>query len=226
MSTTLEDLRADWAAYHRAIDARLRLDARIAREGWIEAQRERVRRRPSFGPFSMAVWIVTVAALGMFIAANATHPGFLIPALMLQAWTLATGAVAIHQQQALRGLDYTLPLVELQARIEALRIARIRAFNVAFLTGQVVWWIPFAIVLVRGALHVDLYAVPGFTFFALVNLAVGIAAIPLAIAAARRYGERLGRASWMRRLADSIAGSDIAAAREYLAKLRRFEEGA
>src|SRR5262249_36625201 len=112
--------------------------------------------------------------------------------------------------------DYALPLVELQARVEALRIARIRAFNVAFLTGQIVWWIPFAIVFMRGVLGVDFYRIPGFAFFALVNVAVGLAAIPLAIWAARRYGDRLARTSWMRPIADSIAGSDIAAAREYL----------
>jgi hypothetical protein len=38
----------------------------------------------------------------------------------------------------------------------------------------------------------------------------------------RRYGERLSRSSIARHLADSITGRDIAAAREYLAKLRRF----
>jgi hypothetical protein len=36
----------------------------------------------------------------------------------------------------------------------------------------------------------------------------------------RRYGERLSRSSIVRHIADSIAGRDIAAAREYLEKLR------
>jgi hypothetical protein len=49
-----------------------------------------------------------------------------------------------------------------------------------------------------------------------------IAFIPLAIWLSRRYGERLSRSSILRHIADLIAGRDIAAAREYIAKLRRF----
>jgi hypothetical protein len=107
-----------------------------------------------------------------------------------------------------------------------LRIARIRSFNRAFLTGQIVWWIPFVVVAFAGAFGVNLYCSPKFRTFATWNIAGGIAFIPLAIWLLRRYGERLSRSSSVRHIADSIAGGDIAAAREYLKKLRRFESDA
>jgi hypothetical protein len=50
----------------------------------------------------------------------------------------------------------------------------------------------------------------------------GIVLIPLAMWLSRRHGERLSRSSIVRHIADSITGRDIAAAREYLEKIRRF----
>ncbi len=139
---------------------------------------------------------------------------------------IVTGVVGVMQQQAIRSLDYGQPLVELQARIEALRIARIRAFNWSFLTGQIVWWIPFAIVVFAALTGVDLWRHAKFVDFALWNLAFGVAFIPLAVWVSRRYGDRLSKNTVVRYVADSIAGRDIAMAKEYLEKLRRFDSAA
>lgn len=222
MSIPLEALREDWAAHSRRLDEHLRLSANLLRDDWIERHRERVRRLGSFGAFNMAVWIATMVLLGAFLGTHAHQPALFATALVLDAWVIATGIAHVVQQQALRNLDFGLPLLELQARVESLRIARIRSFNLAFLTGQVVWWIPFVVVVVAGLFGVDLYSSPAFRSFAAWNLAAGVAFIPLAVWLSRRYGERLSRLSIVRHIADSIAGRDIAAAREYLEKLRRF----
>jgi hypothetical protein len=169
----------------------------------------------------MVVWIAAAVLLNIFLVTHAKQPALFLTALVLDIWVIATGIVQVRQQQALRNLDFGLPLLELQAQIESIRIARIRSFNLAFLTGQIVWWIPFVVV-VAGALGVNLYLSPKFQTYAAWNVAFGIAFIPLAIWLSRRYGERLSRSSIVRHIADSIAGRDIAAAREYLEKLRRF----
>lgn len=223
---TLEELRDEWCGHSRRLDERLRLSAHLLRDDWIERQRERVRKLGPFGKFSMTVWIATMVLLGFFLGTHLNQPALFVTALVLDVWVIAAGVAGLREQQALRDLDYGLPLVELQGRVEALRIARIRSFNRAFLTGQIVWWIPFVVV-VFGALGANLYSSPQFLVFAAWNIAGGIAFIPLAIWLSRRYGERLSRSSIVRHIADSIAGRDIAAAREYLEKLRRFEsEGA
>jgi hypothetical protein len=199
----------------------LRLSAHLLREEWIERQRERMSKFGPFGKFSMAVWIATAVLLGIFLGTHADQPALFVTAFALDVWVIATGIVQVHQKQALRNLDFSLPLLELQARVESLRIARIRSFNLAFLTGQIVWWIPF-IVVVAGAFGANLYLLPQFRLYAAWNIAFGVAFIPLAIWFSRLYGERLSRFSIVRHIADSIAGRDIVAAREYLEKLRRF----
>lgn len=221
MSITLEELRNEWSDHSRRLDDRLRLSAHLIRDDWIERQRERVWKLGPFGKFSMVVWIATAVLLNIFLVKHAKQPALFLTALVLDIWVIATGIVQVRQQQALRNLDFGLPLLELQAQIESIRIARIRSFNLAFLTGQIVWWIPFVVV-VAGALGVNLYLSPKFQTYAAWNVAFGIAFIPLAIWLSRRYGERLSRSSIVRHIADSIAGRDIAAARGYLEKLRRF----
>ncbi|HUJ00870.1 MAG TPA: hypothetical protein VLY46_11575 [Usitatibacter sp.] len=223
MSMTLDDLRAEWADRARRLDAQLRGTATILRDDWIEKHRERIGRAEGFGKAGMAIWIATMALLGLFLATHAREPALFATAMVLDLWVVAAGVGALARRQALRDLDYGRPVAELQARVEALRIARIRAFNVELATGQIVWWIPFFVVLVDGLFGVNLYAIPGFPAFAAANVAAGVAAIPIAIALARRYGERLSRTSWARRVADSIAGRDIAEARGFLAKLARLE---
>jgi len=223
MSITLEALRDEWNDRSRRIDERLRVTAQMLRDDWTERHRAGIRKSAEFGPFSMAVWIAALALLGLFMGTHAGEPSLFLTALAIDAWVLATGVAALRQKHALAHLDYGCALVELQARVEALRISRIRTFNIAFLTGQVVWWIPFAVVLIAGLSGVNLYHSAPFRVFAAWNVAFGVAVIPLSVWVARRYGERLSRTSAMRHIADSIAGRDIAAAREYLEKLRRFE---
>jgi hypothetical protein len=222
MSITLEALRDEWSGHARRMDERLRLTASVLRDDWIERHRERVLKLGPFGKFSMFVWIATMVLLGLFLGTHANQPALFATGLVLDIWVIAAGIAEVRQQQAMRELDFGLPLVELQARIEALRIARIRSFNWAFLTGQIVWWIPLVVV-VFGALVANLYLSPQFRAFAAWNIAGGVAFIPLALWFSRRYGERLSRWPVMGHIADSIAGRDIAAAREYIEKLRRFE---
>jgi hypothetical protein len=226
MSVTLEELRREWNEHGRRLEESLRMTSHLLRDEWAERQRERIRKTRSLGPFNMAVWIATLALLGLFLARHVHDPSLFVTALAIDLWVVATGVAGLRQQHALANLDFGLPLVELQSRIEALRIARIRTFNVAFLTGQIVWWIPFAVVVFAALFGVNLYRFEEFRAFAAWNLAFGVAVIPAAVWVSRRYGERLSRTSVVRRVADSIAGRDIAAARDYLEKLRRFEAGA
>jgi hypothetical protein len=90
------------------------------------------------------------------------------------------------------------------------------------LTGQVVWWIPFLIVALKGFWDVDAYKVFG-TAFLLANLAVGLAIIPLAIWVSRKFGDRMGRSPVMQRLMRELAGYNLNAATGFLATLSEFE---
>jgi hypothetical protein len=225
MSMTLEELRDEWAGQSRRLDERLRLASGVLREEWIERHRERMRKASQFGAFNMAAWIATMAMLGFFMAHHAGEPALFASALVIDAWVIATGVAGLRQRLAMERLDYALPLMQLQAQVESLRLARIRTFNWAFLTGQIVWWIPFVAVVFAALTGFDLYSSSNFVSFAAWNVAAGLAFIPFATWLARRYGGSLSKTAAIRHIADSIAGRDIAEARAYLEKLRRFDAG-
>jgi hypothetical protein len=56
-----------------------------------------------------------------------------------------------------------------------------------------------------------------------VNFLLGVAVIPVAIWASRKYGDRLGRSWLMRRVAEEIAGRDLRVAMDSLAKISEFD---
>src|SRR3984957_18331735 len=68
----------------------------------------------------------------------------------------------------------------------------------------------------------DFWAAGGWNFLAL-NLLLGVAVIPVAIWASRKYGDRLGRSWLMRRVAEEIAGRELRVAMDSLAKMSEFD---
>lgn len=82
---------------------------------------------------------------------------------------------------------------------------------------------PFLIVALQLLFGIDIYRYIGTTFIA-VNLAAGLAVIPLAVWFTRRFGARIERSVLMRRLADEIAGRSLREAQRSMKLLHEFEE--
>ena len=221
----LDDLKNAWAARDKKLEESIRLNTRLLRESFLDKHRESIRKRGPFGAFEMGVWIASVILLGAFLAAHYGEMKFFIPALFLDGWVIVMGILGIRQRMALHEIDYGQPLLAVQKQFETLKIARMRTFQWAFLTGQVLWWIPFTIVLFKGMLGVDLYSVNAFMpWFIACNIVGGLLFIPLAIWGSRRLAPRLQRSTVFQRLTDRVAGRDIAAARTFLKELARFEQ--
>jgi hypothetical protein len=221
----LDRMRSEWAARDAKLQESLRVNTWLLGETWLDKHQVKLRRADPAFYFELAVSVAVLALLGIFIANHVHQMRFLIPALALDAWTLVMLVVGIRDRAALADLDYGMPLVAVQSQLEKIRMARMRHFKWAFLTGQIVWWIPLVIVLFRGLLGVDLYAVSDFMpRFMAYNVAGGLAFIPLAMWLSKRYGAILQRLPGLKRIADSIAGRDVADARQYLEKLQRFEK--
>jgi hypothetical protein len=160
--------------------------------------------------------------LGQFIYANWAEPRFALPAVVLHVWTIAMVAASLRPMAMALGIDYDQPVAKIQKQLEDLRVLRIRLTKWALLTGQLVWWIPFLIVALKGFLGVDAYRVFGAVYL-LANVAFGLAVIPLAIWVSRKFGGRMGRSPVIQRLMRDVAGYNLNAATGFLATLAEFE---
>lgn len=219
----LDVLKTEWAARDAKLEGTLRLNTRLLKATLAGQRRGVVERLLPFGWTERIVWAIAIGLLALFIADHVDQPRFLVPAFLMLAWTIVTGAVGFQQRAAMLALDYGQPAVEVQRKLAKIRIARLLAFKWSFLTGQVVWWVPLLIVLFA-ALGVDLYGVSQtVAFFLAANVAAGLLFIPVAAIAAKRVSARFERSPRFQRLLDAIAGEDIAAARAFLDELGRYE---
>ena len=219
----LDALREKWAEQDRRLEASVRLNQKLLREVKMSRVRSPLRRFAWMVGGGAALELVGIALTGAFLVAHWDEPRFLVPALLLDGWLIAMLVSAVRQLVLWRGIDYEQPIGRIQRQLEELRVLRVRTVKWGLLTGQLVWWVPWVVVAMKGFLGVDAYEMFGYGFV-LVNLAFGWAMIPLAVWVARRYGEEMGGWPVMRGLARDLSGREVEGAIAFLGTLEDFEE--
>jgi hypothetical protein len=224
---TLDDLKADWAKRDAALTRSLAATRTALRDSMIDTQRPKIRRKSDLNAFNVIVFVITVLFLGSFVGDHWNDVRFAAPGALLLAWTLAMGALHARERVLIEQIDYGAAPSQIQQRLAKLREQRARTFQWALLTGQLVWWVPFFIVIMKGLLDVDLYTISEtMPRILAVNFAAGLAFIPLAWLAARTLSARLrGNSAW-RSFIDGVAGRDLTEARALADRLAKFEEEA
>jgi hypothetical protein len=218
----LDALKAKWAEHDRKLDASIRLNRQLLRAANMNRVRSPLRRFAFLIGVGALIGLIGPVILGQFIYEHWAEPRFALPAVVLHVWVIASLAASIRQIAMALQIDYDKPIALIQKQLESLRVLRIRITQWALLTGQVVWWIPFLIVALKGFLDVDAYKEFG-TGFLLTNLAVGLAIIPLAIWVSRKFAPRMDRSPAMQWLMRELAGYNLNAATCFLATVAEFE---
>ena len=220
----LDDLKTEWAKRDQALQQSLKQQTTLMRDMLVEKQLGKLRRHQIVGVIEFLFYLVFIIGFGAFLASTWGRWEFFIPALFLDIWTIAMGALTLAERTRLQEVDFTAPVLEIQKRLAALQAERARAFQWAFLTGQVLWWIPFVIVLFWGFLHIDLYRVSAFMpVFIMSNIVVGLALIPVLWWVSRRLGPWLAQSTIGRSVLDGVTGRDLAEARAIAQRQARFE---
>jgi hypothetical protein len=216
----LDDLKTAWRELDRRLDDHRALNLRVLRELKLDKTRSALRRLAA-GPLA-ELFLNAFGALlvGSFLANHLTTARYAIPALVLQAAVLLLLAADLRQLVRIARIDWAAPVVQIQRDLAALRAERIRTTQVTFLAAPLLWT-PFVIVAAQGLLGFDLYLLGSAVIAA--NLAFGLAVIPLGLWIARHLGRRLSP-SFLRSLADDVAGRSLAVAQGHLEEIARFED--
>ena len=222
----LDHLRTEWAERDRRLDAMLRETTWMLRDARAQSGREKIRRAAGFShAVELSTGIAAIVLLGAFNASHWMEPDFVFPGVALQIWVTIMFVLGLRQRAALQALDFAQPVAVLQTHVEQLAVKRMHVLKWAFLTGQIVWYVPFMIVLFEGLFGVNLYTVsPDMPRFIGVNLLCGLIAIPVLIwlgNLAKRWQQR-----WpsLKRLFDTLAGPDIVAARAFASSMENLAE--
>jgi hypothetical protein len=218
----LDILKEKWAEQDRKLDTGIRLNRRLLWAVNMNRLRSPLRRFSLFTAVGVGLGLISLVVLGQFIHAEWGEPRFWLPAAGLYVWVVAYVAASIRQIALALQIDYGKPIALIQKQIETLRLVRLRVVRWALLTGQVVWWVPFLVVMLKGIWDVDAYRVLGVSFL-VANVAVGLALIPAAIWLSRKFGDRMDGSPAAQRLMADLAGFNITAASRFLATLAEFE---
>ncbi|HEX6039200.1 hypothetical protein [Longimicrobium sp.] len=218
----LDEMKQSWQARDRALDARLRLNARLLRAATLDRAETALRRLSRRMAVELALSLAAVLWLGAFAARHGGDIRFLAPAVVLGLCGAGFCAAAIHQLVAIRTIDYGGPVLAIQARLERLRVQRLRADLAALVLGPLLW-VAVLVVAVKGLLGADVYAmVPGRWLVA--NVLFGVAVLVAAVWAARRYAGRAGHSPTLRRVMRDLAGHNLTQAMDVVRELREFEQ--
>jgi len=222
----LDDLRREWMNRDKRLEQLLSVSACALHEQSLARFKEEIERRSPTGIVYWVSFVVSMTLLGTFLAHEAGEVRFSAPALLLLVWVLAVHVSTLIDRDALGRLNFAAPVVELQLELEKIRQRRLRAFKWTLLTGQLVWYVPFMIVLFRGLFGIDLYvasdAMPGVMVTSVLG---GLAFIPVAMWASAQCVARFKESPRFQRILDSLAGRDIEHSVAFVRRLEEFREG-
>jgi hypothetical protein len=217
----IEQVKSLWLESNRRVDAAMRLNTLLLRRANLSAVDTLLGRAMRGIAIELAANVAGVVLLGLFVAAHLREPRFLVPAVALDAYAIVLVVAGARHLAAIATVDFDEPVVTIATRLERLKLGRIRT-TLGVLLFAPLMWVPLLVVGAEGIFGIDAYAF-GAAWLG-VNALFGLAVIPFAVYAAKSYGPRLSRSTWLRALADEIAGRSLAAAVRALDAIRRFEE--
>jgi hypothetical protein len=214
----LDEMKAVWTAHDEKLDLSIRLNRELLQTATLSKAHSATQRMGWALALEAVMWLVIIVSLGSFLARHVALVRLSLCAAALDVYAIGMLAATIRQIVALRQIDYSRPVTAIQKQLAMLRVLRIRITQRALLGGTVVW-APFLIVAARAFLGLDI--VNDLWLWA--NVAFGVCLIPLALWLSKTFGERMGRFPFIQRVMNDVAGRNLNAASEFIAKLSGFE---
>ena len=220
----LDELRDIWREQGRTLDELREIEVTTLETLKTERLAGSLRRWGWLPVLELAMGIVAQVWLVQFIEGVPGAPLLLASGVALFLAALVSTVVAARQVFLLATVDAAGPVTEVQARLEQLRVLRLRATRWTLLLSPLLWT-PLSLVLGRALLGVDLQRAAGWPWL-LANLAVGYAVIPLGLWALALASRRWGRSAAWQRLRDDVAGRSLARALRSVEEIAAFRREA
>lgn len=219
----LDDFKSQWNVYSQKLDKTWQLNLTLLRETRWRQTRSALRKLAAAAWVELFINLALVMALGGFIAAHLWQWAFLLPAFVLHAFAIAQMAFNGYQLGALREVDFGAPLLSSQKKLAGVRRWRIRATMGTFVLAPLLW-LPMLIVMLKGLLGIDAYAVLD-TSWLVANALFGVAVIPITLWIANRFRAHWQNSPRFQQFLDDVAGRSLREAETYLKELSDFERG-
>ena len=216
----LDELRTKWQNQDRQLEESLRLNRELLSAAKLDSAKSLLRRDAIYAGVEAALWLVMVIALGMFTADHFRALDLCLSGAAADVMSIGMLVALVQRMVRTLQIDYTQPIFTNQKNVETLRILRIRTTKWGALCGALLW-IPWLAVVSQVIFGVDIYKSASTSWF-IGNALFGLALFPLAIWVSKKYGNRMGRSPFIKRLMKDLDGENLSAAQDFLASLREF----
>ena len=219
----LDEMKLAWRQLERRLDQHETLQRQLYRERRLDRLQHGLRPLV-WGQSTQIACGIFFMLLGIdFWSSHALSLHILTWGISVQAFGMLMILSAARNLQLVKRIDYALPVLEIQRRLAALRVWRVRVEAPVFSVIGCFIWIPLMLIWFQwdwdalGSSGPDFWARfpeigPHFLFSGAVSLLLVFATYGLL--------RRLGRRSWME---DNFAGSSVCKAEAVLGEIERFE---
>ncbi|MFZ6775721.1 hypothetical protein ACO0LD_02735 [Undibacterium sp. Ji83W] len=215
-------LKAEWEARDQRLEQAVRMNTQMLRLSLLEQHRREIAKWSWVDKYEIIAGTPVFIYLIWFLAHHIGIWQFALPAYALLAWTIAMPILNHKLRHALQDMDFGQSIVTVQKQLAEHKARRLNLLKWAFLLGQIVWFIPFILVLFKGLFGVNLYLkTENFIGPSLIG---GVLFIPLAIGISKLLSGRLKHSARFQAFTDMLAGKDIIQTRQFLSKIAQFEE--
>lgn len=218
----LDELKQAWETSNRRLDTVVSLNRQVVIASMLKTVKTPMQHlRIALSMEAVSAFAITLS-LGNFIFRHSGEPGFAWPAALMDVWMIGLLVTTIRQLVFMSTIHYDQPVLDIQKRIENLRLLRLRSIRFALITGLVVWWLPFLIVVCKAVFNIDAYMFFGERFFYINGLASGMI-VPLSIWLSKRFSQRMARSPFFQSVARHIEGNYVDTALASMARISAFE---
>jgi hypothetical protein len=212
----LDELRQKWAEHDRKLETSIRLNRQLLRDNYTGRARRALWRLAALLGLGSISMLAIVVWLGAFIYANRGTPELAWSAAVLDALAIAALATVNFQIGLALQIDYNQPVAAIQKRLERLRKTRIRYIQGICLTSALSWF-PMFVVVMKVFLGINVYRTFD-TGWIRWNVLFGLAVILPGVWLLRKLRNWMGP-----RFVRELAGYNLNAASDFLAKIEEFE---
>ncbi len=217
----LAELEGLWKKRDEQLSASLTLNTRLLRETVLGKAETATRGLRRLLWLEIAFDAVGLLLVGSFLADHLREIRFAVPALFLHLGLIASLGSCVRQLVLLGEADYAAPIVEIQKRLAAVRVLRVRVWKWTLLLAPLAW-IPLLIVGL-GLLGLDVYQILSLPYLA-ANGILGLVVVLLGLVVSRRTASRMDGSPLVQRLMRDLAGQSLARAESFVSSLERFEK--
>lgn len=219
--TGLDELKQQWGAQDQQLQQVLRLNHALVTS--LQLGRTQSAMRPFILGVALhaAAWFAIIVALGNFIFENIAFPASAIPGIALDLYAIFMFAGLLGQLIAASSIDYSQPLTEVQARLEKVRMLRIRTTQWGVFVGFALW-APSLIVILRGVVGIDPYRWLNLRWL-VANMWLGLGMTFALFAVSRRFSEAAAASPFLQRLMRDLAGRSLTNAAANLREISAFQ---